>query len=114
MLQAVSAPTLCTSFGREGGHDQHGGAQLHEAGHDRVEFFGHLEPNQTVEVIYTLRAVTLVCVLFGIYWRRAHPDAAFWSIVAGFIAATLLTKLSRGCKARELCSGTSPPIGDRR
>lgn len=25
---------------------------------DRVEFFGHLEPNQTVEVIYTLRAVT--------------------------------------------------------
>jgi SSS family solute:Na+ symporter len=39
--------------------------------------------------VYSLRTVTLVCVFFGIYWRRAHPDAAFASIVAGFIAATL-------------------------
>jgi len=39
--------------------------------------------------VYTLRAVTLVCVFFGIYYRRAHPDAAFWSIIVGFIAATL-------------------------
>jgi SSS family solute:Na+ symporter len=39
--------------------------------------------------VYSLRAVTLVCVFFGIYWRRAHPDAAFASIVAGFVAATL-------------------------
>jgi Na+/proline symporter len=39
--------------------------------------------------VYTLRAVTLVCVFFGIYFKRAHPDAAFWSIVVGFIAATL-------------------------
>ncbi len=39
--------------------------------------------------VYTLRAVTLVCVFFGIYYRRAHPDAAFWSIIVGFVAATL-------------------------
>ena len=39
--------------------------------------------------VYTLRSVTLVCVFFGIYYRRAHPDAAFWSIIIGFIAATL-------------------------
>ena len=39
--------------------------------------------------VYTLRAVTLVCVFFGIYYRRAHPDAAFWSIVVGLVAATL-------------------------
>ncbi len=39
--------------------------------------------------VYTLRAVTLVCVFFGVYYRRAHPDAAFWSIIVGFIAATL-------------------------
>ena len=39
--------------------------------------------------VYTLRAVTLVVVFFGIYYRRAHPDAAFWSIIVGFIAATL-------------------------
>ncbi len=39
--------------------------------------------------VYTLRAVTLVCVFFGIYYKRAHPDAAFWSIIVGFIAATL-------------------------
>jgi SSS family solute:Na+ symporter len=39
--------------------------------------------------VYTLRAVTLVCVFFGIYYRRAHPDAAFWSIIVGLIAATL-------------------------
>ena len=39
--------------------------------------------------VYTLRAVTLVCVFFGIYYKRAHPDAAFWSILVGFIAATL-------------------------
>ena len=39
--------------------------------------------------VYTLRAVTLVCVFFGIYFKRAHPDAAFWSIIVGFIAATL-------------------------
>ncbi|UCF04042.1 MAG: sodium:solute symporter family protein [bacterium] len=39
--------------------------------------------------VYTLRAVTLVCVFFGIYFRRAHPDAAFWSIIVGLIAATL-------------------------
>lgn len=38
--------------------------------------------------VYTLRAVTLVCVFFGIYYRRAHPDAAFWSIIVGFFAAT--------------------------
>ncbi len=39
--------------------------------------------------VYSLRAVTLVVVFFGIYWQKAHPDAAFWSIIAGFIAATL-------------------------
>ncbi len=39
--------------------------------------------------VYTLRAVTLVCVFFGIYYRRAHPDAAFWSIIVGLVAATL-------------------------
>lgn len=39
--------------------------------------------------VYTLRAVTMVCILFGIYYRRAHPDAAFWSVIVGFIAATL-------------------------
>lgn len=39
--------------------------------------------------VYTLRAVTLVCVFMGIYYKRAHPDAAFWSIIVGFIAATL-------------------------
>jgi len=38
---------------------------------------------------YTLRAVTLVCVFFGIYWRRAHPDAAFWSILVGLLCATM-------------------------
>lgn len=39
--------------------------------------------------VYSLRAVTLVCVFMGIYFNRAHPDAAFWSIIAGFGAATL-------------------------
>ncbi len=39
--------------------------------------------------VYTLRAVTLVVVFFGIYYHKAHPDAAFWSIIVGFIAATL-------------------------
>ena len=39
--------------------------------------------------VYTLRSVTLVCVFFGIYFKRAHPDAAFWSIILGFVAATL-------------------------
>jgi SSS family solute:Na+ symporter len=39
--------------------------------------------------VYTLRSVTLVVVFFGIYWRKAHPDAAFWAIVSGFVAATL-------------------------
>jgi SSS family solute:Na+ symporter len=39
--------------------------------------------------VYSLRAVTLVCVFMGIYYKRAHPDAAFWSIIAGFLAATL-------------------------
>lgn len=39
--------------------------------------------------VYTLRSVTLVVIFFGIYWQRAHPDAAFWSIIAGFMAATL-------------------------
>lgn len=38
--------------------------------------------------VYSLRAVTLVCVFMGIYFSRAHPDAAFWSIIAGFVAAT--------------------------
>lgn len=39
--------------------------------------------------VYTLRAVTLVCIFCGIYYRRAHPDAAFWSVIVGFIAATV-------------------------
>lgn len=39
--------------------------------------------------VYSLRSVTLVCVFFGIYFKRAHPDAAFWSIIVGFVAATL-------------------------
>jgi SSS family solute:Na+ symporter len=39
--------------------------------------------------VYALRSVTLVVVFFGIYWQKAHPDAAFWSILAGFLAATL-------------------------
>ncbi|MDJ0766469.1 MAG: sodium:solute symporter family protein [Myxococcota bacterium] len=39
--------------------------------------------------VYSLRAVTLVCVFFGIYYKRAHPDAAFWSIIVSFVAATL-------------------------
>ncbi len=39
--------------------------------------------------VYTLRSVTLVVVFFGIYYQKAHPDAAFWSIIVGFIAATL-------------------------
>jgi SSS family solute:Na+ symporter len=39
--------------------------------------------------VYSLRSVTLVVVFFGIYWQRAHPDAAFWAIIAGFVAATL-------------------------
>lgn len=39
--------------------------------------------------VYSLRAVTLVCVFFGIHSRRAHPDGAFWAIVVAFVAATL-------------------------
>lgn len=39
--------------------------------------------------VYTLRAVTLVCVSMGIFYKRAHPDAAFWSIIVGFVAATV-------------------------
>ena len=37
--------------------------------------------------VYSLRSVTFIVILFGIYWRRAHPDAAFWSMIAGFAAA---------------------------
>jgi len=39
--------------------------------------------------VYALRSVTLVVIFFGIYWQKAHPDAAFWSIAAGFFAATI-------------------------
>ena len=39
--------------------------------------------------VYSLRSVTLVVVFLGIYWQRAHPNAAFWAIISGFVAATL-------------------------
>ncbi len=37
--------------------------------------------------VYSLRSVTFIVILFGIYWRRSHPDAAFWTMIAGFAAA---------------------------
>ncbi len=39
--------------------------------------------------VYSLRSVTLVLVAFGIFWSRSHPDAAFWTMVVGFLAALI-------------------------
>jgi len=39
--------------------------------------------------VYSLRSCAFIAIIFGIYWKKAHPDAAFWSIITGTIAAIM-------------------------
>ncbi len=50
---------------------------------DRVEYFGHLQPRQTVEVIYTLRAVTAGLFASPPIKAEAMYDPNIWSQHAG-------------------------------
>ena len=31
----------------------------------------------------------MICVAFGIWWKRAHPDAAFWALVVALVGGIM-------------------------
>lgn len=39
--------------------------------------------------VYAIRSSLMICVTLGIYWKYAHPNAAFWSLVLSLVAGTM-------------------------
>lgn len=39
--------------------------------------------------VYAIRSSLAICVAFGIWWKRSHPDAAFWSMLASLVGGTM-------------------------
>jgi SSS family solute:Na+ symporter len=39
--------------------------------------------------VYSIRGALMICVAFGIWWKRAHPDAAFWALVVALVGGIM-------------------------
>ena len=39
--------------------------------------------------VYSIRSALMICVAFGLWWKAAHPNAAFWSMVVALIGGTM-------------------------
>ena len=39
--------------------------------------------------VYSIRGALMICVAFGIWWKRAHPDAAYWALVVALIGGIM-------------------------
>lgn len=39
--------------------------------------------------VYSIRGALMICVAFGLWWRRAHPDAAFYSLWVALIGGVM-------------------------
>lgn len=39
--------------------------------------------------VYSIRGALMICVAFGLWWRRAHPDAAFYSLWVALIGGIM-------------------------
>jgi len=39
--------------------------------------------------VYSIRGALMICVAFGLWWKSAHPDAAFWSLIAALVGGIM-------------------------
>jgi len=39
--------------------------------------------------VYSIRSALMICVAFGLWWKAAHPNAAFWSMVVALVGGTM-------------------------
>ena len=39
--------------------------------------------------VYSIRSALMICVAFGLWWKAAHPNAAFWSMIVALIGGTM-------------------------
>lgn len=39
--------------------------------------------------VYSIWGALMICVAFGIWWKRAHPDAAFWALTVALIGGIM-------------------------
>ncbi len=39
--------------------------------------------------VYSIRGALMICVAFGIWWKRSHPDAAYWALVVALIGGVM-------------------------
>ena len=44
---------------------------------------------QQAYFVYSIRSALMICVAFGLWWKAAHPDAAFWSMIITLIGGTM-------------------------
>jgi len=39
--------------------------------------------------VYSIRSALMICVAFGLWWKAAHPNAAFWSMIIALVGGTM-------------------------
>jgi len=39
--------------------------------------------------VYSIRSALMICVAFGLFWKAAHPNAAFWSMIVALVGGTM-------------------------
>lgn len=39
--------------------------------------------------VYSIRGALMICVAFGLWWKVAHPDAAFWSLIVALVGGIM-------------------------
>lgn len=39
--------------------------------------------------VYSIRGALMICVAFGIWWKRSHPNAAFWALVVALVGGIM-------------------------
>ena len=39
--------------------------------------------------VYSIRGALMICVAFGLWWKRSHPDAAFWSLLVALVGGIM-------------------------
>ena len=44
---------------------------------------------QQAYFVYSIRSALMIVVAFGLWWKAAHPNAAFWSMIVALVGGTM-------------------------